>query len=369
MNLTELHRSWNTLAAKDAMWAVLTGPFGTNRAWDPEAFFSTGVAEIEQVLNRVAALHAPLHLERALDFGCGVGRLTQALGQRFHRVDGVDIAEVMIREARSLNRLGDRCHYHLNEADNLSVFADGSFDFVYSSITLQHMEPQYSRRYIKEFFRVLRPGGIASFQIPGEPVAVPRKRTRNSAPLPRAACRATIDAPATLRCAPDALLPLRIRVRNDGTQTWYWMGEEDDGRYAVRLGNHWRHRFGWVTRQDDGRTELPYDIEPGASLEIAISPRAPHTPGIHVLEFDMVQELVRWFAKAGSRTARTRVHVDPLLRPGEVEGIPAVIEMHGIPRSDVETLIVDCSSVVLAVDDNDAPGAGWTSYRYFGLAS
>jgi SAM-dependent methyltransferase len=363
MNLTGVQQAWNELAARDAMWAVLTGAHGTARAWDSAAFFRTGVAEIEAVLDRVRRAGVVPRFHRALDFGCGIGRLTQALGQHFERVDGVDISSAMIARARALNQLGERCHYHQNESERLAGFADNEFDFVYSMITLQHMEPRYSRGYIKEFFRVARPGALVVFQLPGEKVAIPRPRTRSSERLPRRACRAVIDTPAALRCAPAATLPLRIMVRNAGNGTWPAMGE-DDGRYAIRLGNHWRSRFGWMLRRDDQRTELAHDLAPGESLEIGINPVAPAKPGVYVLEFDMVQELVRWFAQAGSHRARTRVHVDQTLAPGEVQGVLPQIEMYGIPRPEVEALIVECGGVLMAVDDNDAPGPGWTSYRY-----
>jgi hypothetical protein len=77
----------------------------------------------------------------------------------------------------------------------------------------------------------------------------------------------------------------------------------------------------------------------------------------------MVQEHVRWFAQAGSKPARIRVRVDAVLPPGTVEGLPAYMEMHGIPRPAVEALIAR-HGVVLAVDDDDAPGPAWTSHRY-----
>ena len=51
------------------MWAVLTGPFGTARAWDGDAFFQTGVAEVESVLDRVRRAGVIPRFERALDFG------------------------------------------------------------------------------------------------------------------------------------------------------------------------------------------------------------------------------------------------------------------------------------------------------------
>ena len=363
MNLSGLQQTWDELATKDAMWAVLTGPLATARSWDHDAFFATGVAEIESVLDRVRRAGVIPRFHRALDFGCGPGRLTQALAGQFERADGVDISSTMIALAHDFNRLGDRCHYHLNQTDRLAGFDDATFDFVYSVITLQHMEPQYSRRYIEEFFRVLRPGGVVVFQLPGEPIALEHPRTRSSVPLPPQVARAAIDAPAALRCAPGAALPLHILVRNVGTGTWPTMGEKD-GRYGIRLGNHWRRWFRWMVQRDDARTELAHDLAPGESIEVAITPVAPARPGSYILEFDMVQEHVRWFAQAGSRRTRTRVDVDPTLEPGEVQGLPRRIEMYGIPRPDVEALIAACGGVLLAVDDNDAPGPEWTSYRY-----
>jgi len=179
MSLIELQRTWNALAKKDGMWAVLSGPLGTGRAWDAEAFFRTGVEEVEFVLGRVRAAGGAPESARALDFGCGLGRLTQALAPHFEHVDGVDIADEMIRRARSINRTGDRCQYHLNAAVDLAIFPDRAFDFVYSNITLQHMEPRYSTRYVEEFFRVVRPGGVVVFQLPGElvPIELPRPRS------------------------------------------------------------------------------------------------------------------------------------------------------------------------------------------------
>jgi predicted TPR repeat methyltransferase len=54
-----------------------------------------------------------LKRDTALDFECGVGRVTQALCARFARCDGVDIAGSMIRLARQYNRFGDRCQYYV----------------------------------------------------------------------------------------------------------------------------------------------------------------------------------------------------------------------------------------------------------------
>jgi ubiquinone/menaquinone biosynthesis C-methylase UbiE len=79
----------------------------------------------------------------------------------------------MLRRATEINRHAERCRYVLNESDDLRRFDDCTFDFIYSNITLQHMRPVYIRRYIREFVRVLKPGGVALFQVPSALVKKP----------------------------------------------------------------------------------------------------------------------------------------------------------------------------------------------------
>lgn len=148
------------------MWAVLTSPEEKDGAWDVDRFFATGEAEVAHVL-AVADELRPVARGRALDFGCGVGRLTRALGTRFEAAVGVDISEAMVDQARSLNAGFPACEFRVNAAADLSQFESGSFDFVYSSIVLQHLPSVADiERYVTEFLRLLGPGGLAVFGIP-----------------------------------------------------------------------------------------------------------------------------------------------------------------------------------------------------------
>ena len=364
MDLALLQQTWNELARRDPMWAVLTGPPGSEQSWNADAFLLSGRQEVDALLARVGATGTPLPRGRALDFGCGIGRLTQALAAHFAQVDAVDIAPAMIEAARRLNRAGDHYTFHVNSAPDLAVFEDGAFDFVYSNITLQHMEPRFSRGYIAEFFRVTRPGGVVVFQVPSHSLTVERPRTRQPDRLPREACRATIQAPHELRCGPGATLPLRVMVRNDGESVWAASDRHEDDVFAIRLGNHWRSRFGFVKIFDDLRTGLPFDLPPGEWVEMGINPVAPAKRGVYILELDLVQEYVRWFAEAGSKTLRIRVTVDPSLSGATVLGLPPRMEMYGIPRQEIEALIARSAGVVLAIDEDDAPGPDWQSFRY-----
>jgi hypothetical protein len=119
-----------------------------------------------------------------------------------------------------------------------------------------------------------------------------------------------------------------------------------------------------MVKHDDVRARLTHDLRPGESTHLRLRLEAPSKPGVYQLEFDMVQENHKWFAMAGSKTKRTRVHVDRRMPAGQSEGIPPQMEMYGIPRRDVEALVAGAGARLRAVDENDAPGPGWTSYWY-----
>jgi SAM-dependent methyltransferase len=171
MRLDELQRHWDELGRQDPLWAIATHGQKDGGRWEVEEFFATGREQVAKALAHVASLGFPLPRRRALDFGCGVGRLTQALAEHFDEVYGVDIAPSMIERAREHNRHGDRCKYLLNPRRDLRAFADGVFDFVYTSLVLQHMEPCYAKAYLKEFLRTLAPGGLIVYQLPSERIA------------------------------------------------------------------------------------------------------------------------------------------------------------------------------------------------------
>lgn len=168
MNLDRLQQHWDEFGRRDPLWAILTVDDRRNRRWDPVAFFKTGQDEIDGVMKFLETFGLPRAYRKALDFGCGVGRLTQALCQYFDRSAGVDIAPSMIKQATAFNRYGDKCQYILNISNDLRSFDNGEFDLIYSVIVLQHMRPEYSRNYMREFLRVLSPGGVCIFQIPSE---------------------------------------------------------------------------------------------------------------------------------------------------------------------------------------------------------
>ena len=167
MDLTAHRRDWEDLARIDPLWAVLSDPSKRSGNWDPEEFFASGERDVAAFLGVCGRHGFPRRRASALDFGCGAGRLTRALVTRFEYCVGVDISEPMVELARDFSRDRPGCLFAVNDSDDLARFEDASFDFVVSHITLQHV-PGRERilGYVREFVRVLRPGGALVFQLP-----------------------------------------------------------------------------------------------------------------------------------------------------------------------------------------------------------
>ena len=158
---------WDELARVDSCWAILSDPQKKSGKWDLPDFLATGEAEIAWLMREIAELGYSLARNRALDFGCGVGRLTRQIAKHFDQCIGVDISEEMIRQAREINSDQERCEFILNVSAGLEQFPDKTFDLIYTSIVLQHVPNEAAiLNYVAEFIRILRPGGLLVMQVP-----------------------------------------------------------------------------------------------------------------------------------------------------------------------------------------------------------
>jgi SAM-dependent methyltransferase len=364
MNLQELQWNWNQFGKVDPLYAILTNPEKKENRWNEDEFFETGKNEVKAAIDSLEFLNPPLTFGRALDFGCGVGRLTQALCRHFEKCDGVDIALSMVELARQFNKFGDRCQYHVNTMDNLQLFDADIFDFIYSMIVLQHIEPRYTVQYIEEFIRVLKPGGIAVFQIPSEPLISP------SEPLPESAYNAKITpADYPTKMFPGEKTQIRVRLQNMSVVKW----PGANGcllKHPIRLGNHWLGSDGSIVKINDGRRTLDGDLGPMEEIELELTVTAPPNPGEYILEIDMVQENICWFHQKKSPTARLSVHIiaDLAVSGDHVKSVPSGIspraEMHCIPRETVVELIKSKGASIVDIADDFMARPAYTGYRY-----
>ena len=364
MEFKQLQENWNALGEIDPFWAILSHPDKVGNRWDVAEFFGTGEKEINDLMAYLASLDLEVRRRRALDFGCGAGRLSQALCEHFETCDGVDVARSMLDLARKFNRHGKRCRYHLNQQPSLQLFDSNTFDFVYCNIVLQHMKPEYSLAYVREFLRVLNAGGIAVFQIPSQLITTLDPQQVTHPPLPDLAFRAKlrlINAPARLEAG--ARYRLKVAVRNLSEHVWPAAGSVE--QQPVRVGTRWRGEIDGAIVAEDGRGALDGPLGPGEQADVEVVITAPRVPGAYRLEVDLVQELVAWFRDRGSFAVQSTVAVEgaPVSAADSQVLVPS-IEMHCVPRETVEALVATEGGEIVDLRQDDWAGAEWRSLRY-----
>ena len=103
-----------------------------------------------------------------LDFGCGPGRNIVKYNKRFTRVDGVDISQINLDNAKKWIAFNGSIEGNLykNNGVDLSVITSDTYDVVMSTICFQHIcVHEIRKNYIKEFYRVLNVGGVLTMQM------------------------------------------------------------------------------------------------------------------------------------------------------------------------------------------------------------
>jgi ubiquinone/menaquinone biosynthesis C-methylase UbiE len=115
----------------------------------------------------------PIHLEmiklaelrdghRVLDVGCGVGNLLRSTGKRHRDVELVGLdpdPKALARAGRKARRAGLTIQLDRGFAQELP-YPDGSFDRVFSSLMLHHLDSPSKDALLAEVRRVLRPDGL-----------------------------------------------------------------------------------------------------------------------------------------------------------------------------------------------------------------
>lgn len=164
----KMRADWNERAREDAHYYVAFG----SRNQEQEGFESTAVKEVsafEWELKRLPR-QADRGAWRALEIGCGPGRLMKPLSRNFGEIHGVDVSDEMVRLARERLRAIPHAHVHSTNGSSLNIFADESFDFVYSYAVFQHIPSRdVVLDYMREIRRVLKPGGVFRGQFNGIP--------------------------------------------------------------------------------------------------------------------------------------------------------------------------------------------------------
>jgi len=159
---------WDDAAKRSAAYYVDTTLDFDNP--DMDEFFATGRKIVDDGLARSPVRPAGRRL--AVEIGSGLGRNCLALLDHFDEVIGVDIAPEMVRQAQALVT-DPRVSFRLGDGTTLTGVADATADYVLSFTVFQHIpDVAVIEGYIAEAGRVLRPGGVFSFQWNNQPGAL-----------------------------------------------------------------------------------------------------------------------------------------------------------------------------------------------------
>jgi hypothetical protein len=105
---------------------------------------------------------------------------------------------------------------------------------------------------------------------------------------------------APIKASAGQSLAIRTRVTNLSTRPF--PAQASYGRRLVRLGAQLCAADGTLINRDYERAWMPEHLQPGATLEVPVTLRAPHVPGRYKLKFDLVSEGIDWFEQCGSQT-------------------------------------------------------------------
>jgi 2-polyprenyl-3-methyl-5-hydroxy-6-metoxy-1,4-benzoquinol methylase len=169
MFVHESDAAWKKLGEQDPYFGVLHHDRFHRAQLNDEArreFFASGEEHVERLFEALRELTgAEVAPRRALDFGCGVGRILIPLARRSSEAVGVDISEGMLAEARrNCEQVGVSNAHFATSAGNLARL-EGTFDFIHTYIVLQHIPVERGMTYVEAMLDRLEPGGAGAVHV------------------------------------------------------------------------------------------------------------------------------------------------------------------------------------------------------------
>jgi 2-polyprenyl-3-methyl-5-hydroxy-6-metoxy-1,4-benzoquinol methylase len=162
--------SWEKWGKQNPYYGVLTDDKFRQENLNEELkaeFLETGRAHIDRVLE-IALSHcgAMASRKRALDFGCGTGRLVIPLARLFEHVTCVDISAAMLEVAKE-NCVERGIHNaDFVRSDDGLTRVTGKFDFIHSYLVLQHIPIRRGEKIVAQLLDRLNDEGILAIHFP-----------------------------------------------------------------------------------------------------------------------------------------------------------------------------------------------------------
>lgn len=168
--LRHIRSVWTALGTSRPHWSVVSTPDFTPDKIEQtiDRFNQSGLSEFQNLKRLLSRLQIKIPTGGlALEYGCGVGRVTRWLASLFETVVAVDISESHLALAG--------CYFRDEKIDNIALKRIAShediailpaFDFLYSKIVLQHNPPPIIYMILDILLDKLNPGGTGIVQVP-----------------------------------------------------------------------------------------------------------------------------------------------------------------------------------------------------------
>jgi 2-polyprenyl-3-methyl-5-hydroxy-6-metoxy-1,4-benzoquinol methylase len=169
--MSSTDKDWEKWGADNPFHGVLSDDKFLDKDIDKQAvkeFYNSGKADIDGVIKIISQINGgkPPKFKKAVDFGCGVGRLTVPLAAHAAKTVGIDVSPSMIKVAarHTPKPLKSKIKYVVSGGGS-SLSLPRGYDLVHSFIVLQHIPPKRGEKFIKKMLGGLDDGGYAALHI------------------------------------------------------------------------------------------------------------------------------------------------------------------------------------------------------------
>lgn len=155
-------KAWKRFGEVDPYFGVVThSQYHSQTLTDHvrNEFFRSGERHVRILMKTLREINPGFSPTRAIDFGCGVGRLTLPLAREAASVLGVDVSPGMLSEAQK--NATERGVSNVKFARQVS----GRFDLVHSFIVLQHIPPRRGLPIVRDLVSRVERGGMIVLQV------------------------------------------------------------------------------------------------------------------------------------------------------------------------------------------------------------
>jgi SAM-dependent methyltransferase len=171
VHVENMRNLWNRLSQNSRLGYIAHLQPGAE--WNEGEFAVVGERFVERITDRFEDHGSfPLSQSTVLEIGCGVGRFSRPLAERFKSVVGYDISAEMVEQARARCDGLENVRFEVNDGTSLGDQPDASVEYCVCAGVFQHITHiDIIAGYIHEALRVLAPGGVFLFQFEANRIA------------------------------------------------------------------------------------------------------------------------------------------------------------------------------------------------------